>query len=149
MNTLSRRKLVLIAGGGIAALMLCSAVRAQTGGTPAHRNKLIIQVSDSDPAKWSLALNNARNVQLELGEDDVDMEIVVYGPGLPMLKAGSPMAQRVSAALKTGVKVVACENTMRAQHLVYADMLPDIGYVPAGVVELMQKQQQGYAYIRP
>lgn len=149
MNTLSRRKLVLIAGGGIAALMLCSAVRAQTGGTPARRNKLIIQVSDSDPAKWSLALNNARNVQLELGEDDVDMEIVVYGPGLPMLKAGSPMAQRVSAALKTGVKVVACENTMRAQHLVYADMLPDIGYVPAGVVELMQKQQQGYAYIRP
>jgi intracellular sulfur oxidation DsrE/DsrF family protein len=45
--------------------------------------------------------------------------------------------------------VVACENTMRAQKLVYADMLPKIGYVPAGVVELMKKQQEGYAYIRP
>jgi intracellular sulfur oxidation DsrE/DsrF family protein len=66
-----------------------------------------------------------------------------------MLKGDSPLAQRISAALKTGVKVVACENTMKALHLTYADMLPDIGYVPAGVVELMQKQQQGYAYVRP
>ena len=64
-------------------------------------------------------------------------------------KGGSPVAQRVSAALKSGVKVVACENTMKAMKLTYNDMLPDIGYVPAGVVELMQKQQQGYAYIRP
>ena len=30
-----------------------------------------------------------------------------------------------------------------------ADMLKGIGYVPAGVIELMQRQQQGYAYIRP
>jgi intracellular sulfur oxidation DsrE/DsrF family protein len=44
---------------------------------------------------------------------------------------------------------VACENTMKAQKLVYADMLPKIGYVPAGVVELMKKQREGYAYIRP
>ena len=38
---------------------------------------------------------------------------------------------------------------MKAQKLAYDDMLPAIGYVPAGVVELMQKQQEGYAYIRP
>ena len=38
---------------------------------------------------------------------------------------------------------------MRNSKLVYADMLPDIGYVPAGVIEIMKKQQQGYAYIRP
>jgi intracellular sulfur oxidation DsrE/DsrF family protein len=38
---------------------------------------------------------------------------------------------------------------MRAQQLAYKDMLPKIGYVPAGVVELMKKQQEGYAYVRP
>ena len=38
---------------------------------------------------------------------------------------------------------------MKAQKLAYADMLPNIGYAPSGVVELMRKQQQGYAYIRP
>jgi intracellular sulfur oxidation DsrE/DsrF family protein len=30
-----------------------------------------------------------------------------------------------------------------------ADMLPKIGYVKAGVVELMEKQRAGWAYIRP
>lgn len=50
-----------------------------------------------------------------------------------------------AAARSSTAKVAACENTMKGLHLTYADMLPDIGYVPAGVVELMQKQQQGYA----
>jgi intracellular sulfur oxidation DsrE/DsrF family protein len=30
-----------------------------------------------------------------------------------------------------------------------SDMLPHIGYVPSGAVELIRKQQHGYAYIRP
>jgi len=116
----------------------------------AGKNKVVFQVSDNDPQKWNLALNNARNVRDELGgSDGVNLEIVVYGPGIGMLKADSPVAKRVADALKNSVKVVACENTMKAQKLVYADMLPTIGYVPAGVVELMKKQQEGYAYIRP
>ena len=117
---------------------------------PATKNKVVFQVSDADPQKWNLALNNARNVQDDLGGSDaVDLEIVVYGPGIGMLKGDSPVAKRIADALKSGVKVVACENTMKAQKLVYADMLPAIGYVPAGVVELMKRQQEGYAYIRP
>jgi intracellular sulfur oxidation DsrE/DsrF family protein len=116
---------------------------------PAPRNQVVMQVSDNDPAKWNLALNNANNLQKDLGMDDVDLEIVVYGPGISMLKAGSPVAPRIASALQAGVKVVACENTMAGQSLQKADMLPDIGYVQAGVVELMKKQQQGWAYIRP
>ena len=66
-----------------------------------------------------------------------------------LLKADSVASKRVADALKSGVKVVACENTMKALKLVYGDMLPDIGCVPAGVVELMKRQREGYAYIRP
>ena len=106
-------------------------------------------MSDNDPARWTLALNNIRNVQLEIGEDLVELELVAYGPGIGMLKGDSPVARRIAEALKTGVKVVACENTMKGLKLVYADMLPDIGYAPSGVVELIRKQQEHYAYIRP
>jgi uncharacterized protein len=90
-----------------------------------------------------------RNVQNDLGDDKVVAEIVVYGPGIGMLKSGSPVAQRVADALGKNVKVVACENTMKAMKLSYDDMLPKIGYVPAGVVELIQRQADGYAYIKP
>jgi intracellular sulfur oxidation DsrE/DsrF family protein len=113
------------------------------------KSKLVMQVSDGDAAKWNLALNNAKNVQVDLGATNVDIEIVAYGPGIGMLKADSVVGNRVGEALASGVKVVACENTMHGQKLTKADMLGGIGYAPAGVVEIMQKQQQGWAYIRP
>jgi intracellular sulfur oxidation DsrE/DsrF family protein len=113
------------------------------------RGRVVMQVSDNDPAKWNLALNNAKNVQADLGAANVDIEIVAYGPGINMLKADSVVGNRVDEALAAGVKVVACENTMRNQKLAKQDMLPKVDYVMAGVVELMQKQQQGWAYIRP
>jgi len=114
-----------------------------------QRARVVIQVSDSDQGKWNLALNNAKNIQTDLGAANVDIEIVTYGPGIDMLKLDSPVSGRIGEAATAGVKVIACENTMRGQKLTRADMLNGIGYVPAGVVELMSRQQQGWAYIRP
>jgi uncharacterized protein len=146
MTMMVRRRLLSMAAVAALAIVAPVAAQAQSG---AVRNKAVFQVSDADPQKWNLTLNNARNVQEDLGSDAVQLEIVVYGPGIGMLKGDSAVGKRVAEALKSGVKVVACENTMKAQKLGYADMLPDIGYVPAGVVELMQRQKEGYAYIRP
>ena len=141
---MQRRTFVLAAA--TLAVAAIPAVRAQTA-LPA--NKVVMQVSDNDPAKWNLALNNARNVQSDLGAQNVAIEIVAYGPGLNMLKADSVVANRVAEAMGAGVKVVACENTMTNTKVVKDDMLNGIGYVKAGVVEIMQKQQQGWAYLRP
>lgn len=114
-----------------------------------QRSRVVIQVSDADQGKWNLALNNAKNIQTDLGATNVDVELVAYGPGIGMLKLDSPVGGRIDEATVAGVKVVACENTMRGQKLTRADMLNGIGYVPAGVVELISKQQQGWAYLRP
>jgi hypothetical protein len=138
----------LLACGPIAVLT-ANDTQAQTAQKAAVKNRLVIQVSDADPKKWGLALNNAKNVQQDLGRDQVEIEIVAYGPGLGMLKMDSEVGARVSEAMGDGVKLVACENTMTNQKLTKDDMLPKIGYVKAGVVEIMQKQQQGYAYVRP
>jgi intracellular sulfur oxidation DsrE/DsrF family protein len=149
MIATSRRLFSVQAVAVLAATSLPGLAAAQSSSGP-PKQKVVFQVSDGEPAKWGLALNNIRNVQDDLGGSDaVEIELVAYGPGIGMLKSDSPQGKRVAEALKNGVKVVACENTMRNMKLVYGDMLPDIGYVPAGVVELMKKQQQGWAYIRP
>ena len=114
-----------------------------------NRQKLVIQVSDPDPAKWNLALSNAKNVQEDLGAANVDIEIVAYGPGIGMLKMDSVANSRVAEMLKAGVKVVACENTMRNQKLSKDDMQAGISYSSAGVTEIMRLQQAGWSYIRP
>ena len=136
----------LAAAALVAAAVATPAVLAQ-GAAPA--NKVVIQVSDNDMAKWNLALNNAKNLQTDLGASNVAIEVVAYGPGIAMLKADSVVGNRIGEALGTGVKVLACENTMRNQKLAKDDMLAGIGYVPAGVVEIMQRQQQGWTYLRP
>jgi hypothetical protein len=116
---------------------------------PAARERLVIQVSDADTGKWNLALNNARNVQQAYGADKVDIEIVTYGPGIGMLKMDSVIANRVDESKQSGISIVACQNTMKNMKLTADDMLPNTSYVPSGVVELMKKQREGYAYIRP
>ena len=117
--------------------------------TKASKEKVVFQVSDADPKKWNLALNNMKNVQDALGKDNVDVELVVYGPGIGMLKVESTAGNRVNDAVAAGIKVVACENTMHAQKLTKDDMLASIGYVPGGVIEIMEKQRQGWAYVKP
>jgi intracellular sulfur oxidation DsrE/DsrF family protein len=113
---------------GAFALMVIGSIAylpAEAQQPASTRSKVVLQVSDADPAKWNLALNNAKNLQTDLGAANVEVEIVAYGPGIGMLKADSVVGNRID------------------------DMLGKIGYVPAGVVEIMQRQQQGWAYIRP
>lgn len=119
--------------------------------SPATRklHKVVLQISEDDPKKWNLTLINAQNVQTELGKDKVAIEIVAYGPAIDMLRIESEVGPRVDEVIHNGVKVVACENTMRGSHLTVSDMLPHIHYTRSGVVYLMEKQKQGYAYIRP
>jgi intracellular sulfur oxidation DsrE/DsrF family protein len=94
-------------------------------------------------------LNNAKNIQKDVGKDNVDIEIVAFGPGINMLKAESEVSNRIIDAVDSGAQVMACQNTMRNMKLTKDDMNSKIGYVPSGVVEIMQRQQHGYAYLRP
>jgi intracellular sulfur oxidation DsrE/DsrF family protein len=114
-----------------------------------QKQRVVIQVSDNDPAKWSLALNNAKNVQQDLGKDKVQIEIVAYGPGLGMLKAESKVADRLAGALDDSIGLIACENTMTNTKVSRSEMYGGIAYVKAGVTHIMKRQQEGWAYIRP
>ena len=115
-----------------------------------NKPRLLIHVSENEPARWNMALGNAKNAQDEVGgPDKIDIEIVSNGPSVLMLKSDSPIAQRIADASKTGVKVVACENSMAGMKLAKGDMNPSVGYVPAGIIELTRKQQEGWAYVRP
>ncbi len=141
------RRLILQSAAASAFAGFVAVAGAQSAAPKRH--KLVLQVSDAEPGKWNLALNNAKNVQQDVGAANVDIEIVAYGPGIGMLKGDSVTASRIREATQAGVKVVACENTMHVLKLTRADMNPAIGYVPAGVTELMTKQAEGWSYVRP
>ena len=116
-----------------------------------------IQVSVNDPAVMNLALNNAVNVAQEFSAkgEDVEIEIVTYGPGLHMLRNDtSPVTARLKSIGESMPNVVfaACGNTRKAMQKAEGKEIPLVSQakvVPAGVVRLMELQEQGWSYIRP
>jgi hypothetical protein len=131
---------VLLFGG-----LLAGQAAAQTPA-PA-KERIIIQISTPEPRIWNQALNYVENLQELYGKDNVEIEIVALGWGIGMVKFDSPLATRVAATLTRGAKLQACEVTMSRQKLTKQDMLPDIGYVPAGLGQIIKRQKEGWAYI--
>ena len=113
------------------------------------QSSVVIQVSENNPAIWNLTLNNAKNIQQDLGKENVNIEIVAYGPGINMLKFDSEVAPRLKEASANGVALLACGNTMKNQKLTEKDMDGNVKVVKAGVIEIINKQREGWAYIKP
>ena len=133
----------------------CILILATLGFNPvalAEMQKVVIQVSSDDPRSQTIAMNNAVNVQKALGMDNVAVEIVAYGPGLSMLTANNKQAQRVSSLAMQDIVFSACGNTMakiEQKSGKKPQLAEGVQVVPAGVIRIMELQQQGYAYIRP
>ncbi|MCG8426371.1 MAG: DsrE family protein [Chromatiales bacterium] len=116
------------------------------------KHKVVIQVSSDDPRTQNIALNNAVNLQKALGQDNVAVEIVAYGPGLSLLTKTSERKDRVASLAMQDITFSACSNTMHKMERMKGKkpMLTEgVQVVPAGVLRIMELQQQGYAYIRP
>jgi hypothetical protein len=139
-----RRKFITLLATLLLALGAGAAFAQSTG-----KQGVAIQVSDGDMKTWNQALNVIGNIQAEYGKDKVDIEVVVFGNGVGLLQFDSPLANRIDDTLARGAAVLMCENTMTGRKLTKADMHPKIGYVKAGVVEIIEKQKQGWAVVRP
>ena len=116
------------------------------------KHHLVMQVSEADPARWNLVLNNAQNVMDSLGAQEVQVVVVAYGPGLKMLLHDSKVAKRIAALDAEGVEFDACHNTMEAMAKATGHMpvlTPEAVIVPGGIVRIMQLEAHGFAYIRP
>ena len=135
-------------GAALAQVAPAAIAAAPAEAAPAAKERAIFSVSDNDPAKWALTLGNIGNAIDGLGAGAAEIELVVYGPGISMLKKDSPVAERLAAALARGVHINACQNSMRGAKLEMTDLAPGVGSVPSGVVELIRREHAGYAYVR-
>lgn len=137
------------------ALVAAVVLLPLTAAAEVHR--VAFQVNDNDPRRMNLVLNNVNNVinYYQSQGDEVEIQIVAYGPGLHMLRADtSPVAPRISSmSLEHGnIQFQACNNTihgMQRQSGTEVTLLPEAEIVPAGVIHLISLQEQGWSYIRP
>jgi intracellular sulfur oxidation DsrE/DsrF family protein len=138
------------------AILLSIAFTASALAADGKTHRIAIQ---NDPQVMNMVLNNATHV-IEYYRDkneDVDVEIVAYGPGLHMLRSDSSPVQDRIKRLKDMVfpgkiQFSACNNTKQGMEKAEGhsiSIVPEATVVPSGVVRLMELQEAGWSYVRP
>ncbi len=152
---MNRRWIFKVLAAAAVAVPLADRRAAAAGEKKAHRLALHVDQNDADVMK--LALNNARNaydLYKERGEE-VAIEIVAYSQGLHMLRDDtSPVKAEIRELRKKVPQVAfgACNNTKMGMEKREGKPVPIIAeatIVPAGVVRLVELQEDGYAYVKP
>lgn len=105
--------------------------------------------------RWPLLLTNVSNMLLfgKQHQKEFHIEIVINARAVRQLK--KEIAQELGYAkafeelLAQGVIIAGCQNALRSSNINEADLQEGITLVPSGVVEIAEKQQEGYSYIKP
>lgn len=110
-------------------------------------HKVVFQITTPDTAAYRSLARQITHV-LE-GLPDARIEVVAHNKGIAMLQTQkSNIAPELQALADRGVQFVACEQTLKLQKLQKSDILPLAGFVPRGLVEIIEKQDEGWAYIK-
>ncbi len=143
----------MLAGLALAPQALAAEQDSDWG--PVHR--LVLQISDSDPAKMTSVLNVAANVSRHYSEigEEVEIRIVAFNDGLDMLRTDrSPVLDRLDSFSQSMPNVTfnACGNTIDSVTRSEGTAPPIVQSattVQAAVVTLIELDEAGWTIVRP
>lgn len=155
--SLLRRSWLLLAAAllittGPSAAANDAAIEA-VGGNTLAREHLVLQITESDLQRHNLVLNVANNVlKARGGPDQIDVEVVAFGPGISMLFANNPHAERIQSLADQGVRFSACKNSIAGATRKLGEapeMNPAAQPVEAGIARILDVVDAGYVLVRP
>lgn len=113
--------------------------------------QLVFGIPSGEIKEINRILSTVNNVMKFYRPENTEVVIVAYGQGLKsLLKKGDPdVRKRIEALMTYDVEFIACGNTMRTLHIEKKDLLDDIGFATAGIVEIIERQLQGYIHAQP
>lgn len=133
-------------------LIVSAAPPALSAGEGGPEYKYVLHISDMDPSKQELILNNARNLLDAYAPGEVEVEVVAYGPGLRLMFADNANSKRLDSLAQSGVKFSGCSNTVKGMTKLMGEapkINPSVEMVPGGIVRIGQLVKQGYIYVKP
>ncbi len=141
-----RRKLALVI---MLILFLLQGLTASANHTEEH--KLVIQISTDDLRAQQTALTNIVNIQKHYGIDNIEIELIAFGPGYRMLTPQSPLAARIASLAMQEVTFTACMNTLisvKEKTGFMPKLIDGVTTTKAGVVRIIELQEHGYSYVK-
>lgn len=112
---------------------------------PVH--KIVFQLTTADTIAHKSLMKQLANIKTVA--PDTKIEVVCHGPGLDLLLVNKTVVQdKIKIAKEKGVEFVACEFSMKERKVDKSNIIPEAGFVPAGIIEIVIKQEKGWAYIK-
>ncbi|MFZ3070909.1 MAG: DsrE family protein [Anaerolineaceae bacterium] len=112
--------------------------------------QVVFHLDEEAETKVNFVLNNLVNLLIDLGEENVDIELLANGPAVKAFqKSNGELAGRVRQLADQNVVFAMCNNALKLFDLSSESLVEEAVVVPAGVSELVKKQSEGWAYIRP
>ncbi len=149
-----KRKFTLQFFCGLLALLTAvfASVAVAQDEKPFAENKFVLQISDMDPDKQTLVLNVATNIMKHYGQDQADVEIVAFGPGLRLLFEGNSNSGRIDGLADSGVRFFACQNTINNMSKILGEPVQLNAHHTTGkggIVRIKELTDQGYLLVKP
>jgi len=110
---------------------------------------VIFEMSAGEQPRLEGVIRNIENLKIALGPENVQVEIVLHGSAImSYTKDKSTLASEWERLAKSGVTLLACNNSMKMRSIPKDNLLPNIKIVDSAVAELVRKQQAGWQYLR-
>lgn len=112
-------------------------------------HRIVYQFTNAvDSMQQKAVTNQLKNIISHWGEA-VEVEVVLYNQGLEYaMSAKSRHQEAIRELMGKGVKFVVCENTLRQRKISKDEIMQGVGFVPAGIAEIVERQEQGWSYIK-
>ena len=142
---------ILMVCAAVAALGLAASTvhNAQAAG---KKYKIVMEWTEVDTTGQFIMTKHANNLLDDLGEKNVDMELLTYGFAVNAVTKTRPQtlhAKELEELTRRGVKVVACENAMKFFKVEKSELLPFMGTVHSAMGEIVRKHAAGWQILRP
>jgi intracellular sulfur oxidation DsrE/DsrF family protein len=120
---------------------------------PFAETHVIMQVSDAEPVHYQAVLDISNNLTKRYGQEMIDIEVIAFGVGVPIVFAeDNKHAARIASLQEHGVRFYVCGNTLdtieRKTHK-RPELLPGVEVVQTGVKFLIDEIKRGYIPIHP
>ena len=110
-------------------------------------HKIVFQLTTNDTLAHKSLMKQLNNITSVAPTTKI--EVVCHGPGLDMLVTGKTIVQEKIKQLKAiGVDFIACEFSIKERNVPIEKIIPEAGFVKAGIIEIVTKQEQGWSYIK-
>jgi intracellular sulfur oxidation DsrE/DsrF family protein len=110
-------------------------------------HRIVFQLSTNDTLAHKALMKQISNITSVA--PDTKIEVVCHGPGLELLVIGKTTVQeKIALFTEKGITFLACEFSMKERNVSKEKIIPEAGFIKAGIIEIVSKQEQGWSYIK-